>query len=139
LHDVHAAAQVLRQELAGLLTQIPEHRAGLEHRERTTATRRFLVDDGGDAVVGGDGQELRLELLALADVDLVGAVWDAGFLHEDADLLSVGCGPEIEIDHVPPFCLRMFAWRFCSACSRSVLSMVSGSALTLSQRTFSPG
>src|SRR5689334_20981951 len=58
-----------------------------------------MVHDGWDAVVGGHRQELRLELLALADVHRQHPVRQAALLHEDAHLLPVGGAPPIEVDH----------------------------------------
>jgi hypothetical protein len=57
------------------------------------------VDDRRDAVVGGNAQEVRLELLALADVHRNDAVGDAGLFQKDRDLVAVGRRPIIEIDH----------------------------------------
>src|SRR5690606_23259044 len=47
--------------------------------------------------------ELRLELVALADVHRLDRVGQAGFLQEQGDLVAVGGGPVVELDHwVPP-------------------------------------
>ena len=94
-----AAAQVGGQEAAGLFGQVEQDRAGFEQRQRRAAVGRGLVDDGGDAVVGRDGEELGLELVAPADVDRVDVVGQAGFFEEQRDLVAVGRGPVIEIDH----------------------------------------
>ena len=56
------------------------------------------VGDGRDLVVGADGQELLAELVALADVDRVHAVGQAGLLEQDVDLVAVGRGPGIDVD-----------------------------------------
>ncbi|CFM29709.1 Uncharacterised protein [Bordetella pertussis] len=99
LQHVGAPAQVGGDELAGLLGQVQQDGAGLEQRDRRAAIGRRLIDDGRDAVVGRDGQEFRLELLALADVDGVYAVRQAGLFEKERDLVAVGSRPVVEIDH----------------------------------------
>jgi hypothetical protein len=58
-----------------------------------------MVDDRRDAVVGGDFQEIRLELLALADVDRMYLVGQAGLFEEQRDFMAVGGGLVIQVDH----------------------------------------
>ena len=58
-----------RQEAAGLLGEIDQDRAGLEHRKRLAAVGGRMVDDRRNAVVRADREKFRLELLAGADVD----------------------------------------------------------------------
>jgi hypothetical protein len=95
----HAAARVAGQEAAGLLGQVQQDRAGLEHALRSTAIGRGVVDDGRHLVVGRDGQEFRLELVARADVDRVDAVLQAGFLQQQGHFVAVRGGPVIQVDH----------------------------------------
>ena len=61
-------ARVGRDQLPGLLGEVDQDRAGLEQRHRRPPGPSW-IDDRRDAVVGGDRQELRLELVAGADVD----------------------------------------------------------------------
>jgi hypothetical protein len=84
----------LGPELARLLGQIHQYRAGLEQRATVVA-----VDDCGNSVVGTDLEEISLELLILADVDGVSGVFEAAFLQHDGNLAAVGCRPRIKIDH----------------------------------------
>jgi hypothetical protein len=100
LHDFGAVAQIGRHELAGLLGEVHQDRARLENRDRLAAALRILVDDGRNAVVGRDGEKLRLELLALADVDRDNAVGKPGLLQEHRDLVAVRRRPVVKIDHV---------------------------------------
>src|SRR5262249_61157080 len=66
---------------------------------RRTAARRFVIDDGGHAVVGTDLEELRLELIARADVDRHELVGQRALLEHDGDLPAVGGRPVVEVDH----------------------------------------
>ncbi len=99
LHALGAAAQVGRQEFAGLLGEIEQDGAGLEHRERRAAARRIVIDDGGDAVIGRDFQELAIELFAFSDVDRNDFILKPRLFEEDRDLMAVGGGPVIDVDH----------------------------------------
>src|SRR5437867_1590343 len=64
----HLAAQIaLRPELAGLLAEINQDRAGFEDADRPPA-RPVAVDDRRDLAVRADPDEVGLELLALADM-----------------------------------------------------------------------
>src|SRR5262249_12886354 len=74
--------------------QIHQDRPGFEERPPLVA-----IDDRGNAVVGAEPQELRLELLALGDVDRVGRILEPAFLEHDRDLAAVGRGPGVKIDH----------------------------------------
>ena len=94
-HGLPVAGPVLGPELSGLLREIHQDRAGFEQRLSVVA-----VDDRGDAVVGADLQEFRLELVALADVDGVRGVLQAALLQHDGDLAAVGRRPRVEIDHL---------------------------------------
>jgi hypothetical protein len=57
------------------------------------------IDDGRHAVVGADRQEGRLELIAPADVAGHDPIGQAALLQQNRDLLAVGRGPEMQVDH----------------------------------------
>src|SRR5213083_1985387 len=85
-----------RQEPPRLLGEVDEDGARLEEREAGLA-----VDDRRDLAVRADGDELGLELLALADVDGVNGVGQAALLEHDGDLPAVRRRPGVEVDHAP--------------------------------------
>ena len=100
LHRLDPTAKTGRKKLAGLLGQVLQ----LASRTRTpTAGRRraagAVSTNRGDPVVGRNLQELRGELLALADVHRLEEVGEPRFLEEDGDLVPVGRGPVVELDH----------------------------------------
>ncbi|MPM89698.1 hypothetical protein SDC9_136810 [bioreactor metagenome] len=99
LNGLVAPAQILGDELLGLVGKIQQDRAGLEHRNRRAAIRWRLIDDGRDAVVGRDFQKVRSKLLAPADVDRMDLVGQPGLLQEHRDLVAVGGGPVVQVDH----------------------------------------
>ncbi|KAI1691990.1 hypothetical protein DdX_21503 [Ditylenchus destructor] len=76
LLDVDAPALVGRIEFSVLAAEILQDRAGFEDRDRL-AVRPLGIDDRRHAVVRRDRQELRLELVALADVDVLHLVGNA--------------------------------------------------------------
>ena len=80
LQHLDPAANVGRDELPGLFGKIEQDRPGLENRNRRAAVLWFVIDDGRDAVVRGNRQELRLELITLADVDRDDPVGESGSL-----------------------------------------------------------
>jgi hypothetical protein len=94
-----AVAQILGDELAGLVGEIEQDGAGLEHRDRLAAVGRFMVDDGGNAVVRRHRQKLGLELFALADIDRNDFVIQPGFLEKNRDFVAVRRGPIMYVDH----------------------------------------
>ena len=83
-----------RQQLAGLVGEIDQDRAGLHQAQAVVA-----VDDRRDAVVRADLEEFRLELLVLADIDRVHGVGQAHFLERDGSLAAVRGRPGVKIDH----------------------------------------
>src|SRR5438132_4021141 len=107
LHHLPALAQILGQEFPGLRRQIEEHRAGLRERERL-AVGPLLVDHRRDLVVRRDGEEPGLELVPGADIDRMHAVLEPRLLEHDVDLVPVGGGPGIEVDHSFTSCLPKF-------------------------------
>ncbi len=103
--------RVLRQKLAGLLREIDQDRARFE-QAYGLAARAVRIDDRRNAVVGGDLQELRLELLALGDVDLVHAVGQPALFQHDGNLAAVGRAPRVKFDHLqalPFHCRKILA------------------------------
>src|SRR5690606_20420532 len=74
---------------------------GFEDRDRL-AVRSLRVDDGRHAVVGGDLEEVRLELLALADIDEFHLIGSAEFLQHDGNLPAIGRWPVIQFDRLGP-------------------------------------
>src|SRR5262249_20613332 len=84
---------------AGLVGEIEQDGAGFEDADRCAAIGWFLIDDGGHAVVGGNLQEIRLELIAGADIDGNQSIGEVGFLQKHGDLVAVRRRPIIEVDH----------------------------------------
>src|SRR5438552_354655 len=101
LHHLPAVAQVARQELAGLGGEVEQHRARLGERERLPA-RAFLVDHRRDLVIGRDGEEFRLELVTRSNIDGMNFIFETSFLQHDVNLVAIGRGPCIEVDHGLP-------------------------------------
>ena len=97
LVDFDATALVLRIELSGLAAEILQNCAGLEDRDRL-AVRAIIIDDRQHAIVGRDCQEVRLELIALGNIDRDHRVRKCALLEHDRDLPAVRSGPVIEID-----------------------------------------
>src|SRR5262249_58278549 len=62
------------------------------------AVGAVVIDDRRHAVVGRDGQKLRLELVALGDVDRDHGVREGALLEHDRDLPTIGRRPVIEVD-----------------------------------------
>jgi len=61
-----------------------------------------VIDDRRDAVVGAHLEELRLELVALADVDAVDAILEPGLLQHNVDFMAVRRGPAVDVNHGIP-------------------------------------
>ena len=78
---------------------LPIYGAGFENRYRVAAILGRMIDDGGYAVVGRNFQEVRFELIALADVDGFDGVVESGLLQEQGDFVAVWGSPVVEIDH----------------------------------------
>ena len=92
------AASLHADQAAGLVAEINEDRARLEQRDRLPAGA-VLIDDGRDLAVRADGDELGLELPAVADVDHVQPVREPGLLQEDRNFAAVAGGPGVNVDH----------------------------------------
>ena len=99
LDGVGASAEVLGDEAAGFVGEVKQDGAGFKDGEGRSVVGGFVVDDGGDAVVGRDGEEVGPELLAFADVDGDDVVGESGFFQEDGDFVAVGGGPVVEVNH----------------------------------------
>src|SRR6185503_11006470 len=93
LHHVVALVRLGRQELAGLLAEIEQNGASLEHRDRRAAARGLMIEDRRDAVVGRHLEKMRLELFSLPDIDRKNLVWRAGLFEKNRDLVAVWRGP----------------------------------------------
>src|SRR5258708_40242 len=92
------------QEFPGLRREIQKHRAGFEDRDRPAAALRFVVDHRGNAVVRGDRQKLRLELVALADIDRENLGFQPGLFEKHGDLVAGRRGPGIKNEHAAYLC-----------------------------------
>src|SRR5208282_6592474 len=102
----HLTAQIGGPELAGLLAEIDQNRAGLEYADRRAA-RALGVDDRRDLAVRTDFDEGGGELLTFADVHGLDGVGQAHLLQSNADLAAVRCIPGVEFNchRDPPFLL----------------------------------
>ena len=89
-----------------LLGQVLQDGAGFENRQA-----RVGIHDRRHLVVRADGQELRLELVALVDVHRDDAVRQPGFLQHDGDLLAIARGPEIQVDQAFTPRAKVLGWR----------------------------
>src|SRR3546814_7806416 len=87
------------EKTAGLVGEIDENRTRFEHADGRTAIGGIVIDDRGHPVVGGDFQEIGLELVAGTDVHRHNLVIEPGFLQEHRALVPVGRGPRMPIDH----------------------------------------
>src|SRR5205085_8315868 len=67
--------------------------------DRLAAVRRLGVDDRRHSVIGREGEEFRLELIARADIHGMDAVVEARFLEKHRDLVAVRRRPIIKFDH----------------------------------------
>jgi hypothetical protein len=97
LHHFLPGAPARRHEPPAALGQMQEDRARLEHADRPV--RIIVIDDRRHPVVRADPEELRRELVALADIDRNHAVFEPAFLEHDTDLPTVRGRPVIEVDH----------------------------------------
>src|SRR6185312_14989932 len=75
-----------------------------EQRNRRATAGRVRVDNGWNAIVGCDREEVRRELLTLADVDRNDAIREAGLLEKHRDLVTVRRRPVVQIDHEGLLC-----------------------------------
>src|SRR5205823_8840745 len=77
-YRLRPAAQIARKKLAGLLGEILENRAGLEHIEWSFAVRGFMIHDRWDAVVRRNREKLRRKLIAFTDIDRLDLIGKTG-------------------------------------------------------------
>src|SRR5262249_16016481 len=94
------AAQVLCDELSGLLREIEQDRARFEHRDGRPAARRIMIHDGGNPVVGRDLQERALELVSLTDIHGENLIRQSGLFEKNRHLVAVRRRPVLHVDHV---------------------------------------
>ena len=102
LVDDAALAVVLPVELATLLREVDQDRPAFEQGQRL-AVRTIVIDNCGNAVVRGNGEELWPVLLALADVDRMGSVFQPGFFEHNLGFPPVGGRRGIKVDHLAAF------------------------------------
>ncbi|MFO0636355.1 MAG: hypothetical protein U0168_26290 [Nannocystaceae bacterium] len=84
-----------RQQPTGLVREVEQDRAALEHDE----VLRVVVDDHRDAAVGVEREEPRLALLEPRQVDRAHRVGQRQLLERDGDLAAVGRGRGQQLDH----------------------------------------
>jgi hypothetical protein len=99
LEHVGAIAQFRRQKLPGLLGQVLQNGPRLKHTQGLATVGGFVVNDGGNAVVGGNGEKIWGKLFALANVDGLEAVGQGGLFEKNGDLVAVGGRPVVQVDH----------------------------------------
>src|SRR5262249_34250819 len=101
--------------LASLLGEILKNGAGLKDANRLAPAGRIVVHDGRNAVVGGNRQKLRPKLISFTDVDRLDGIGKTGLFQKYRDLMSVGRGPVVDINHFLLFLsfdLRKCNWSF---------------------------
>src|SRR5207253_1341504 len=84
--------------VAGLAAEIFQDGAGFEQRQ-LLSSRPVMIDDRRDLVTRADLQELRRELLALAEIERLQTMLQTRLFHRVAGLVAIVRRPEIEIDH----------------------------------------
>ena len=114
LDDLVFQRGVLRHELAGLLGEIHQDRAGLEHRVGLAA-RSIVIDDHRDFLVRVEQLEFGGVLGAGPDVHRLEIVGKPAFLEHDEYFLHVRAGQSIEVNHGPHQLVFMSMWP-ASAC-----------------------
>jgi len=90
LHHLYPVAEPSWQVLAGLLAQVQQDGARLEHRNWLASTLWIMVDDRRHAVVGRNRQKFWLKLFALADIDRHDPVGDRSLLKKIVILCPFG-------------------------------------------------
>jgi hypothetical protein len=98
LDDLVAPCRVGGEEAPGLVGEIHQDRARLEHGVGLAA-RSLVIDDHRNLTVGIERAELGREMVALPDVDGNGAVGQLQLFEHDEDLLHVRAGEHVEVDH----------------------------------------
>ena len=87
------------EQLAGLLGEIEQDRAGFEQAERLAAGA-VGIEDRRDLAVRIERQEFRRLLVVLAEVDQMRLVGQPGLLQHDRHLHAVGRRQRIELEAV---------------------------------------
>src|SRR3954466_10039972 len=95
LIDCDTSAFVIGVEPAGLAAEILQDCTRLENRYGATA-RTIRIDDRGHAVVRRDLEKIRLELLALGNVDRYDVIGQTALLEHDRNLPAVRCRPVVK-------------------------------------------
>jgi hypothetical protein len=106
-----AASEIVRQKPADLVGKIEQQGARFEEDNGFAAIPRGVIDHRGDLVVGRDGQEFRLVLVALAQIDRYNTVWKAGLGHEYRHFQAVGRTAIIEVNHLAIHRLGNPGWK----------------------------
>src|SRR5216683_2458964 len=96
--DLLTGAPTCRQKPTAALGQMQEDGARFKYTDRSV--RIVVIDDRRHPVVRADREELRLELVALADIDRDDTVFEGAFLQHDADLPAIRRRPVIKIDQI---------------------------------------
>src|ERR1700730_18298223 len=99
LNGFPTARRVARNELAGLLGEILQDRAGLEQPERLAAWP-VGIDDRGDLAVRIERQKFRRLLVVLVEVDEKHLVRQPDLFQHDRDLDAVRRRQRIELKAV---------------------------------------
>ena len=86
---IRPALFIRRQELSGFFGEIKQDRTGFKQRQRLSTASGFMVDDGGNPVIGGNIEERRIKLLSSADVDRYQVIGQARLFQKNGDLVSV--------------------------------------------------
>src|ERR1700733_11783082 len=77
LGNVVFSTWIRRTELPGLLSQVGHDRAGLENRNRLTASHRLIVHNCRHPAVGRHLEKSGRELVSATDIDRLEGVWEA--------------------------------------------------------------
>ena len=93
------SADVVRQKLPRLLSEIKQYGPGLENRNGRTAVRGGLINDGRHAIIRTDREEFRFELISLRDVDWQYLVVEPALFEKERNLVSVRGRPIKQLNH----------------------------------------
>ncbi len=99
LDGLIARGRIRGQQLAGLLGQVQQDRAGFEQGERLAA-RAVRIEDGRNLVVRIQRQEFRRQLIVGVEPHQVRLIGEPDFLQHDRRLDAVGRRQRIELKPV---------------------------------------
>src|SRR5262249_47664334 len=99
LIDLDACALIRRIEFSGLATEILQDRTGLEDGYWATAWT-LRIHDRGHAVVRGDLQKIRIELVALRNVHRLQDIWQTALFEHDRYFETVRRRPVIKLNRL---------------------------------------